>query len=49
MIMAMISEIISGLIMIIYLGVLIYMLSLAIRLVHAVEKIASKIENSDKI
>lgn len=35
--------------MIIYIGVLIYMISLAVRFVRAVEKIASKIENSDKI
>jgi hypothetical protein len=49
MIMASISNIIPGLIMIIYLGVLIYMISLAIRFVRAVEKIANKIESSDKI
>jgi len=49
MIMASISNIIPGLIMIIYLGVLIYMISLAIRFVRAVEKIANKIESSNKI
>jgi hypothetical protein len=43
------SEILGPLMMIVYLGVYIYIILLVGRLVRAVEKIASKIESSDKI
>jgi glycopeptide antibiotics resistance protein len=47
--MAIMSEILATLMVIIYISVLIYIISLAIRLVRAVEKIANKIETSAKI
>jgi len=49
MIMARILTILSPLMMIIYVGIYIYIILLVGRLVRAVEKIAGKIESSDKI
>ncbi len=49
MIMASMSQILPALIMIASFGVYVYIILLIGRLVRAVEKIANKIESSDKI